>query len=352
MRDPIESVMLPRATLLGGTSGTAMNVAASRRGDHAPSARKRPQRLAVRLGLPRARILIGRPSSPTQGVPTIGSVTASSVPEPSSADATTADGDIAIVVLTHNRVHLLAKCVENVLQRTSPATREIVIWNNGSVDATAGYLDSLDDPRISVVSSERNIGQNAYSEAFRMTSAPYFVELDDDVVDAPACWDAMLLDAFKRLPSIGFLAADLEDDPHDLASRYRHHIRPHEYEPVEENGVRLLRGPTGGGCAITSRELNERVGGFRQDKKRVFWLEDAAYIADIERLGYGAAVLADLRVHHTGGPHYTTASEEKLAYWRHFERRRARRSAVKRVLYRLPVVPRLNARFEWFQPPS
>ena len=138
-----------------------------------------------------------------------------------------------------------------------------------------------------------------------MTSAPYLVELDDDVVDAPAGWDAMLLDAFKRLPSIGFLAADLEDDPHDLASRYRHHIRPHEYEPVEENGVRLLRGPAGGGCAITSRELNERVGGFRQDKKRVFWLEDEAYIGDIARLGYGSAVLADLRVHHTGGPHYT-----------------------------------------------
>ena len=40
---------------------------------------------------------------------------------------------------------------------------------------------------------------------------------------------------------------------------------------------------------MTSRELNERVGGFRQDKKRVFWLEDQAYIADIERLGFGAA---------------------------------------------------------------
>ena len=148
-----------------------------------------------------------------------------------------------------------------------------------------------------------------------MTSAPYFVELDDDVVEAPPHWDAMLLDAFTRLPTVGFLAADLEDDPHDLASRYRHHIRPHEYTPTEENGVRLLRGPTGGGCAITSRELNERVGGFRQSKKEVFWLEDAAYIADIERIGFSAAVLADLRVHHTGGPHYTKTPKEKVEYW-------------------------------------
>ncbi len=262
------------------------------------------------------------------------------------------DGDIAIVVLTYNRAHLLPKCVENVLLRTSPATREIVIWNNASTDETAEYLDSLGDPRITVVHSDQNIGQNAYADAFRLTASPYLVELDDDVVDAPPEWDAMLLDAFRRLPSIGFLAADLEDDPHDLASRHRHHIRPHEYELVVENGVRLLRGPAGGGCAMTSRELNERVGGFRQDKKRVFWLEDEAYIGDIARLGYGSAVLADLRVHHTGGPHYTKASKEKVAYWKQYDRRRARRAAVKRALYRIPLVPRLNERRGWFEPPA
>ncbi len=142
------------------------------------------------------------------------------------------------------------------------------------------------------------------------------VEVDDDVVDAPKHWDATLLDAFVRLPQIGFLAADLEDDPHDVASRVRHHGRPDAYTLVEENGVRLLKGPTGGGCAITSRELNERVGGFRQHTKEIFWLEDEAYIEDIERLGFGAAVLADLRVHHTGGPYYSVESKEKAEFWK------------------------------------
>ncbi len=232
---------------------------------------------------------------------------------------------IAVVVLTNSRVHLLRKCVENVLLRTSEMTREIVIWDNASTDGTAEYLRSLDDPRIRVVHSEKNIGQNAYARAFRLTDAAYFVELDDDVVNAPAGWDATLLEAFKRLPQVGFLAADLEDDPDDAASRYRHHIRPHEYTLVEENGVRLLRGPTGGACAITSRELNERVGGFREDPKQVFWLEDAAYIADLERIGFGAAVLA---------------------------KKRARRLAVKKMVFRLPFFRRLNARFGWFVAPD
>jgi GT2 family glycosyltransferase len=275
---------------------------------------------------------------------------APSSPAPTDQQRAAPADTIAVVVLTHNRVHLLRQCVENVLQRTSAATREIVIWDNGSTDGTGAYLESLDDPRIRVVRSKENIGQNAYARAFQLTTSPYLVELDDDVVDAPAEWDAILLDAFRKLPAIGFLAADLEDDPHDLASRYRHHIRPHEYTLVEENGVRLLRGPAGGGCAMTSRELNERVGGFRQDKKQVFWLEDEAYIGDIARLGFGAAVLADLTVHHTGGPHYTVASKAKIDYWTRYNARRARRTAVKRALYRIPLFPRLNTRFRWFVP--
>lgn len=271
---------------------------------------------------------------------------------PTGAPARSEEDAIAVVVLTHNRVHLLQKCVENVLLRTSPATREIVIWDNASPDGTAEYLGSLDDPRIRVVISDENIGQNAYARAFRLTSAPYFIELDDDVVNAPAGWDATMLDAFKRLPEIGFLAADLEDDPFDLASRYRHHIRVHEYGLEVRNGVRLLTGPAGGGCAMTSRELNERVGGFREDKKQVFWLEDEAYITDIAKLGFRSAVLADLKVHHTGGPHYTITPKEKAEYWQRYKARRARRAAVKRLLYRVPLFPRLNAHFRWFVPPA
>ena len=277
---------------------------------------------------------------------------APSTPDSTAEERTAAADAIAVVVLTHNRVNLLQQCVENVLQRSSAATREIVIWDNASTDATAEYLETLDDPRIRVVQSKENIGQNGYARAFRLTTSPYLVELDDDVVEAPSEWDAMLLEAFKRLPEIGFLAADLEDDPYDLASRYRHHIRPHEYTLVEVNGVRLLRGPAGGGCAMTSRELNERVGGFREDKKRIFWLEDETYIVDIGRLGFGSAVLADLKVHHTGGPHYTVASEAKIEYWKKYKARRARRAAVKRALYRIPFFPRLNARFRWFVAPT
>jgi len=282
----------------------------------------------------------------------MGAMEASTTSAQADAHPTAGENDIAVVVLTNNRVHLLRKCVENVLRRASDATHEIVIWNNGSTDGTRDYLDSLDDPRIKVVHSETNVGQNGYARGFAMTSAAYLVELDDDVVDAPEHWDAILLDAYRRLPTIGFLAADIEDDPHDDAARYRYRVRPHEYVPFELNDVRLLDGPAGGACAMTDRELYDRVGGFRQQGKSVFWQEEPAYISDIGPLGFRPSVLADLRVHHTGGEYYGAMSPEKEAFWRGYWRMRARREAIKRLVFRFPGFRRLNARYAWFVAPS
>jgi GT2 family glycosyltransferase len=256
---------------------------------------------------------------------------------------------IAIVVLTFGRLHLLRQCVENTLAKTSTHTTEILIWDNASADGTAAYLDSVTDPRLRVVHHPENIGQNAYAEGFALTKAPYLVELDDDVIDAPADWDSTLLDSFVRLPEVGFLAADLEDNPHDVAAQVRHHERPHEYIPLELNGVRLLDGPTGGGCAMTSRELYELVGGFPQKRNTSFYLEDAAYIDRIQQAGYRAAVLRDLRVLHAGGPYYAPSPPEKEAYWAAVHTRARRRRAVKRALLAVPLVARFNRRFGWFR---
>jgi GT2 family glycosyltransferase len=257
---------------------------------------------------------------------------------------------ISIVVLTHNRVHLLRQCVANALARTSDATKEIVIWNNASTDGTREFLDSLTDPRLRVVHHPENIGQNGYARAFARTSGEYLVELDDDVIDAPHGWDKTLLDAYEVLPTVGFLAANLVDDPNDTGSRTMRE-RADQYTSVTVNGQKLLKGPVGGACAITSRELHDRVGGFPQNTGKAFYLEDAAYVAKIGAIGYEAAFLEDLRVHHAGGPYYAEDSPGKRAYWENYAKAMARKNAIKRALLSLPFVSGLNERFRWFQPP-
>jgi GT2 family glycosyltransferase len=258
---------------------------------------------------------------------------------------------IAIVIAAYNRLHLLRQCVEKVALNTSSATQEILIWDNGSSRETAEYLDGLADPRIQVVHNPTNIGQNAYARAFPMTISDYLIQLDDDVIDAPLNWDATLLDGFKKLPGIGYLAANIVDDGHSDASDILYRIDRHLFVPRIENGVRILDGPTGGWCSMTSREIHDRAGGYAE-RDRVYWLADEAYVQRIESLGLGHAILEDLKVFHANGSYYSEQYPEKISYWTAVSRKQARKTAVKRVLVRIPLVRRLNNRFGWFFEPS
>jgi GT2 family glycosyltransferase len=259
---------------------------------------------------------------------------------------------VSVIVLTYNRMHLLRQCVEKVLFRTSDLTTELLVWDNASSDGTAEYLDSLDDARLKVVHHPENIGQNAYARAVPLTSTPYFIELDDDVIEGPEGWDRDLLEAFESLPDIGFLQAQLADDGLSPGSNLFYREKAHLYRRATVNGVDLfLDGPVGGGCTITSRELYDRVGGFRQSAKDVFWHEDAAYIEDIEKLGYGKAILASVTVLHHGGAAYSEIVPEKRAYYERVRREDERKIRIKRALLAIPLVPSLNQRYGWFQPP-
>lgn len=259
---------------------------------------------------------------------------------------------IAVVVLAYNRVHLLKQCVEKVLLRTSDATREILIWDNNSSDGTAAYLDALDDPRITVISHPTNVGLNAYADAFPRTSADYLVVLDEDVIEAPQDWDRVLLDAFVRLPDVGFLATNQVDDENSLCASIMHHKDRHLYEEVECNGVRLLDGPAGGWCGMTSRAIHDQVGGFPRHRKQVFFHFDSEYITAIETVGLRATVLRDLEVFHASGPYYSKFLPEKHEFYASLERQRGRKDAVKRVILSVPFARSLNQRYAWFSPPE
>jgi GT2 family glycosyltransferase len=261
---------------------------------------------------------------------------------------------IAVIVLTYNRAHLLPRCVEDVLLRASEATREIVVWNNGSDDETREYLDTIDSPRIRVVHHDTNIGTNAYARAVELTSSPYIVGVDDDVIEAPSEWDRTLLDAFLKIPNIGYLMADLKEDPHDSAYQYLKYAKEVRkvYTRREVDGVTILEGPTGSGCAMTSREIYERVGGFGEHKKLVFWHEDAAYVRSVLRHGYRTAILEDLQVWHAGSPYYSEWSPAKIEFHDHHRRLTARKDMVKKALLRIPFVASLNERHKWFGLPD
>jgi GT2 family glycosyltransferase len=102
---------------------------------------------------------------------------------------------------------------------------------------------------------------------------------------------------------------------------------------------------------MTSRELYERIGGFRQRGDLVFWHEDAAYVRDVHRLGYRSAVLEKVSVWHAGSPYYSKTSPAKNAFHIRQARVTARKDFVKRLLLRMPFAATLNTRYGWFEAP-
>jgi len=261
---------------------------------------------------------------------------------------------ISIVVVTHNRVHLLRRCVDDVLRRASSETREIVLWDNASTDATHEYLDTLVDQRIRVVRHQENIAMNARARALALTSQDYLIELDDDIVEAPPDWDKTLLDAYRTLPRIGRLGANLAYDPLDTASRYLRFMREERgaYPLREVAGIRVLEGTPGGGCTMISRILYEQVGGYREHRRHPYWRPEIPLERSLRKAGYSSALLADLEVRHAGGAHYSATSQVKLDYHRHEWKARARKDRVKRVLLALPFLRNLNERLHLFDPPA
>jgi GT2 family glycosyltransferase len=260
---------------------------------------------------------------------------------------------ISIIVVTCNRLHLLRQCVENVLNRASSETKEIIFWDNASSDGTHEFLKSLQDSRIRLARSDTNIAVNAYSKAVPLSSGDFLIELDDDVIDAPHSWDVSLLEAYRKIPKMGYLAADIIDDGKSIASDLRYRIEPHRYTQRTENGVRLIDGPVGGYCTITSRAVYDEVGGFAYNKNRHFWNEDGEYITALYRAGYAAAVLADLKVFHASGPAYSYHPEVeamKNEFFQHNKKWIGRRKAVRSIIDRIPFVNRAYARLrpQWW----
>ena len=255
---------------------------------------------------------------------------------------------ISIVLVTFNRLHLLKQCVQNVLGKISPFTTEIIIWNNASRDGTAEFLASLCDPRIKVVQNKENVGTNAYALAFPLATGKYLIELDDDVIDAPQEWDRILMQAIERIPGMGYLAADVIDDGKSKAAEIRYQIDAHRYTEREIEGYRVVDGPTGGWCSITTREVYDCVGGFEVNKNFTFWHEDGDFIGRVIEAGYGAALLGDVKVFHASGEAYSQdkdITDAKNSYYTYYYKWVKRRNAIRRIIDRIPVFSCLYAKW-------
>lgn len=204
---------------------------------------------------------------------------------------------VCALVLTYNRVELLATCLAAIEAQSRRCDRVIVV-NNGSTDGTAEVLRSL-APRVEVVSIAQNCGAaggfNRALAAGHATGADLLWLMDDDVIPEATAL-AELLAARDVLTARGmdppFLASvahspdgSMTNVP-DLDGRRRVRGYPQWPELLERGLVPIRRGTFV--SALFTRETVARYGLPLADM--YMWGEDTEYTLRITRTASGYLV--------------------------------------------------------------
>lgn len=99
---------------------------------------------------------------------------------------------LVAAVVTHNRVDQLRLTLARLLAAPEAELAGILVCDNASSDGTAGYLAGLDDPRVVVRRSDRNLGGAggfalAMEAALNEFAPNWIVLMDDDARPAADC---------------------------------------------------------------------------------------------------------------------------------------------------------------------
>ena len=115
--------------------------------------------------------------------------------------------NIAIVVVTHNRLEYTKKTFKRLLEDPTEGF-DLYLWDNASTDGTPEYLkDAVQDPRVvDAILSKENVGQTgAMNYVWSKTKAELVGKLDNDCLVTPG-WTRILAKAHRDIVRLGAVA--------------------------------------------------------------------------------------------------------------------------------------------------
>ena len=116
--------------------------------------------------------------------------------------------DVTVILPVFNGMPFLTRAVESILQQTLTDLRLVVI-NDGSTDDSLSYLQSVDDPRLTIVNGEhRGLGA-ALNLGLSNCSTPTVARMDADDISVPDRLEAQL-DFLQRHPDIGVVGTQFQ----------------------------------------------------------------------------------------------------------------------------------------------
>lgn len=210
---------------------------------------------------------------------------------------------ISFFIVTHNRLHFIKSCIENLLPALANYNYEIIIFDNNSNEGTKEYLKNFqENKRFKIVFNKENVGINGKSLAAEECKGEYLIGIDDDVIEFPSDWLEKMLYAYNNIPSISYLATDVVQDETTTGAKFP----PEKYRSEFFAGgkIELQVGPTGGWCYMLSRKIYTDVGKLLRMPGRIFFSEDGDYINRCIHKNYRYGILAGVKVYHATGEYH------------------------------------------------
>jgi GT2 family glycosyltransferase len=208
-----------------------------------------------------------------------------------------------IIIPNYNGAALLPDCL-NALRAQTRRDFVATVVDDGSADGSLALL-ARDYPEVRVLALERNGGVvSAVNAAFRATSSPFLVLLNNDAAPEPR-WLERLVGALERHPAYGFAASklmlfDRRDHLHSAGDGYTVGGVPVNRGAWQRDDGRFdgsveIFGACAGAAAYRRRLLDE-VGGF--DEWLHAYLEDVDLSWRAQLRGWRCRFVPEARVYH------------------------------------------------------
>ncbi len=227
----------------------------------------------------------------------------------------------SIVILACNQVEYTKRCVESI-ERCTDVPYELVLVDNGSVDGTLSYFESVKARHsglceaVKIVRHEKNLGYAAGNNSgMAVASGDYVVLMNNDVVVTPRWLSAMIKQA-ERTPRIGIVGPmSNKVAGMQLVQSASYNLSSLEgLDEFAKSRADLYAGkaffPTRlvGFCMMINRTLVDEIGGL-DPRFGLGNFEDDDYCLRAKIAGFSCAAAVDVFVHHFGSQ---TFSGEKI----------------------------------------
>ncbi|MBD2313294.1 glycosyltransferase [Desertifilum sp. FACHB-1129] len=212
---------------------------------------------------------------------------------------------VTIVIPTRDRVDLLTKCVNSLVNTVDERYVKLIIVDDGSVEAkTRDYLKKLEAEKVlscRVIRPERTENKFNYARLMNIgTSAaetPYVLHLNNDIEATTPGWLEEMM-GWMSIPGVGIVGSRLlypdqtlqhagvvVGSHNGLADHLFHKLAKEElgyiFLPIVSRNVTAVTGA----CLLTSTELYRHLGGFDQEKFSIEF-NDVDYCLRVNQAGH------------------------------------------------------------------